>query len=52
LLNKYSQVLKVVDKNPSHGVLPQFLKNHFDVRGVPPFNSLISKENVVVFPVS
>jgi putative methyltransferase len=51
-LNKCPQVLKVIDTKPCHGKLTQFLKNHFDVRGVPPFNILMSKENTVLFPLS
>ena len=50
-LKKCTQVLTVVDTKPCHGDLPQFLKNHFDVRGVPPFNALIIKDNLVLFPM-
>lgn len=44
---KYS----VIDERPSNGSAMAYLKNHFDVRGVPPFNQLVDKKGTIVFPV-
>ena len=42
--------LKVVDPHPSNGDPKKFLKNHFDVRGVPAFNLLYDLNGNLVFP--
>lgn len=44
------QSYRVIDPRPSHGDPAQFLKNHFDVRGVPPFNNLRDETKQMVFP--
>jgi len=49
LLPKKSK-LKVIDKNPSKGDPIKFLKNHFDIRGIPPFNEIYDNEGSRVFP--
>jgi len=41
----------VVDERPSNGSTSAYLKNHFDVRGVPPFNQLADKKDTIVFHV-
>jgi radical SAM superfamily enzyme YgiQ (UPF0313 family) len=43
---KYS----VVDERPSNGSTTAYLKNHFDVRGVPPFNLLVDSNGNQLFP--
>ncbi|MCX6746785.1 MAG: radical SAM protein [Candidatus Pacearchaeota archaeon] len=42
--------LTIVDANPSHGNSQEFLKNHFDVRGVPCFNPIYNSNGELVFP--
>ncbi len=41
--------LRIIDTKPSHGNPVDFLKNHFEVRGVPPFFEL-HNNGVRVFP--
>lgn len=42
--------LRIKDINPSHDSPMKFLKNHFDIRGVPAFNLLYDLEGKLVFP--
>lgn len=42
----------IIDPRPSHGDPVKFLKNHFDVRGVPPFNNLVDENGRDAFPPS
>lgn len=42
--------LRLEDPRPSHGKPALFLRNHFDVRGVPPFNNLIDDKGTLAFP--
>lgn len=42
--------LTIVDARPSGGDPVRFLKNHFDVRGVPAFNTLHDPDGRMVFP--
>lgn len=42
----------VIDPRPSYGDPAKFLKNHFDVRGVPPFNNLADENGRDTFPPS
>ena len=44
------QKFKVVDLKPSKGDAKKFLKNHFDVRGVPALNLLYNEQGEKVFP--
>lgn len=41
---------KVLDPKPSHGDPLQYLKNSFDVRGVPAFNEIYDDNGKLVFP--
>jgi len=43
---------RVIDSHPSKGDPLLFLNNHFDVRGVPPFNTLLNEEGAVLFPMA
>jgi len=47
--NKYTY--KVIDPKPSYGDTLQYLKNSFDVRGVPAFNRMYNENNELVFPM-
>ena len=42
---------KVVDPKPSYGDTLQYLKNSFDVRGVPAFNNIYDENNNLIFPM-
>ena len=42
--------LKVIDPAPSNCDPSQYLKNHFDVRGVPAFNQLFDDQDNLIFP--
>lgn len=42
---------KVVDPKPSYGDTSQYLKNSFDVRGVPAFNRIYDESNNLIFPM-
>ncbi|MBS3075005.1 B12-binding domain-containing radical SAM protein [Candidatus Pacearchaeota archaeon] len=44
------QNLIVIDIKPSNGDSKKFLKNHFDIRGVPAFCLLYNQEGKLVFP--
>lgn len=50
-LVKRSCKYSVIDEKPSNGSAMAYLKNHFDVRGVPPFNQFVDKNGTIVFPV-
>jgi len=50
-LVKRSCKYSVIDERPSNGSAMAYLKNHFDVRGVPPFNQFVDKNGTIVFPV-
>lgn len=49
-LKEVPHQLKVVDDRPCHGDTERFLKEHFDVRGIPAFNKLYNEQGVLVFP--
>ncbi|WP_277057348.1 B12-binding domain-containing radical SAM protein [Trichlorobacter lovleyi] len=49
-LVKRSCKYSVIDERPSNGSAMAYLKNHFDVRGVPPFNLLIDSSGNQCFP--
>jgi len=42
--------LKIIDPCPCNGDTGIFLKNHFDVRGVPAFNQIVDNKGTLVFP--
>lgn len=44
------QKFVVIDERPAHGDSELFLKNHFDVRGVPAFNTVYDMDRKQVFP--
>ena len=48
-LNKKRETYKIIDKKSSNSP-KEFLKNHFDIRGVPPFNILCDNEGNILFP--
>lgn len=41
----------VIDPKPSHGKPLDFLKNHFDIRGIPAFKQVYNKDDKLVFPL-
>ncbi len=49
-LVKKTHRLRVIDTAPSDGDGEKFLKNHFDVRGMPAFNHLEDENGKIVFP--
>lgn len=50
-LRQEKHIYKVVDPKPSHGDPLQYLKNSFDVRGVPAFNELQDQSGRTLFPL-
>jgi putative methyltransferase len=49
-LRREKRHYRVVDPRPSNGDPSAFLKNHFDIRGIPPFNNLYDDADCLVFP--
>ena len=49
-LRPMQKELKIIDRYPSHGSTEKFLKNYFDVRGVPAFNEVIDEYGKIIFP--
>jgi len=49
-LKPIEQTLRVVEQNPCHGDPAKFLKNYFDIKGIPAFYELMDNEGNVVFP--
>lgn len=41
---------RIVDPRPSYGSPQKFLKHHYDIRGVPPFNDFYNEVGEPVFP--
>lgn len=50
-LRQEKHTYKVVDTKPSHGDPLLYLKNSFDVRGVPAFNEMYDENGKLVFPL-
>ena len=50
-LRPMQRKLRVVDPNPCMGDPEKYLKHHFDVRGIPPFNKMVDENGVTVFPI-
>lgn len=50
-LRPLRRALRVVDPNPCMGDPEKYLKQHFDVRGIPAFNKIVDEDGVTVFPI-
>ena len=50
-LRQVNNIYKVVDPKPSNGDPLLFLENHFDIRGIPPFNDLYDESGKRIFPL-
>ena len=50
-LRRSPRTFTVIDPRPSKGSCTRFLSNHFDIRGIPPFNDVYTPEGEKVFPL-
>ena len=50
-LRSLDRKLRVVDPHPCLGSSEEFLKSHYDIRGVPVFNRVFNEAGGLVFPM-
>lgn len=50
-LRSTDRIYTVVDRKPSRGNQLEYLKNHFDIRGIPAFNEIYDENGDFVFPL-